>query len=61
MPTAKQELLEIRFPDVAAFVAAQIEAGQSWRYVRDYIRTHHGVTVSHESLRQWYGVRSDAA
>lgn len=56
MPTPKQELLEIRLPNASTFVSLRIANGASWKQVSDDIKAACGISVSHESLRQWYGI-----
>jgi hypothetical protein len=55
--TTKQRLLRVLYPEVDETVAELIAAGMSWRQIADDIAGRAGVSVSHESLRQWYGER----
>lgn len=58
--TPKQHLLEVLRPSVADEVSALLAAGKSWRQVAGEISSRAGVTVSHESMRQWYGCEEAA-
>ena len=53
--TTKQRLLRVLCPDVDTIVSDMLTAGSSWRQVADALSSKAGITVSHESLRQWYG------
>ena len=59
--TPKQMLLEHMYPgDVAAYVATELADGRSWREVAGAVSLATGLSVSHESLRQWYGSKAAA-
>ncbi len=58
--STKHRLLRALCPDVDEVVASLLEDGQSWRQIADRVAGHCGISVSHESLRQWYG-QDDAA
>lgn len=63
MPTKspKQQLLEARYDgDLAAYVADLIAGGASWRTIAADVSKVTRLTVSHESLRSWYGVERAA-
>jgi intein-encoded DNA endonuclease-like protein len=53
--TTKQQLLRLLHPDVDAHVAELVAEGKSWRHIADAVAARAGITVSHESLRKWYG------
>jgi hypothetical protein len=58
-PTPKQLLLEHRYPgDLAADVKTMAVEGTSWREMAKQVSARCKYTVSHESLRQWYGERA---
>ena len=56
VPTSKQLLIEHRYGgDLAADIKTMAAAGTSWREMSERVRARCEYTVSHESLRQWYG------
>lgn len=56
MATPKQELIESRYDgDLAADIAAWSATGTTWRDMAQTVSERTGRTVSHESLRNWYG------
>lgn len=56
MATPKQLLVEhIYDGDLPADVRRLIADGKSWREVASQVSVKTGQSVSHESLRQWYG------
>lgn len=56
MNTAKKELMEKAHPaNLPEFVHQSREAGESWRSIAESVSTDTGYTVSHETLRSWYG------
>ncbi len=62
MPSPKRLLMEHLYDgDLAADVAAHLTAGTSWREIAERVSARTGVTVSYESLRQWFGPQQDAA
>ena len=59
VPTSKQLLIEHRYNgDLAADIKTMAAAGTSWREMAERVRARCEYTVSHESLRQWYGERA---
>ena len=49
-------LLELAWDgDLDADIAAMLDAGQSWREIAARVSARTGHTVSHESIRRWYG------
>lgn len=59
VPTSKQLLIEHKYHgDLAADIKAMADAGTSWRVMAERVRVRCKYTVSHESLRQWYGERA---
>lgn len=63
MPTPKQALIELTYDgDLKADVAQMVAADMSWREIAERVNARSGdFTVSHESLRQWYGLADQAA
>jgi hypothetical protein len=56
-PSPKQQLLEHLYTgNLDADVAAMIAEGKSWRTIAETVSRVAGVTISHESIRKWYGV-----
>lgn len=53
--TTKRQLLETLYPAAGDSVATMQARGDSWRTIAEAVAEASGVTVSHESLRQWYG------
>ncbi len=54
-PTPTFQLLQIRMGrDLAAWVEAQREAGQSWRAIATAATAITGLAVSHETFRAWF-------
>jgi hypothetical protein len=55
--TNGQLLAEMAYPgDLAGFVGARRDAGDSWRTIRDFVNSQFngGVTVTHQALINWY-------
>lgn len=62
MPTPKQMLLEHLYDGpLRSDVTALLNAGASWREVAERVTTRTGVSISYESLRQWYGTPEQVA
>lgn len=56
--TDRQQLAELAYPgDLAAYVTARAQSGESWRKIARFVNSqmNGGVSVSYESLRRWYG------
>ena len=57
----KRMLLELAYPNLNADVANWIDHNRSWQSMADEIRDRTGISVSRESLRNWYGSRETVA
>jgi intein-encoded DNA endonuclease-like protein len=54
--TPKQLLIEHRYDgDLTSDIKKMAASGTSWREMAERVSARCGYTVSHESLRQWYG------
>lgn len=61
MPTPKQLLLEHRYDGhLPTDIAAMTQNGTPWREIAQIVSKRTGLTVSHESLRNWYRDESKA-
>ena len=54
-PTPLQQLLEHKRPTIQADVNAMLAARKGWRTIAEHVRSTTGISVSHETLRRWYG------
>ena len=54
-----RRLLEIKRLTIQADVNTMLGAGEGWRTISTHVRNTTGISVSHETLRRWYG--KDAA
>lgn len=62
MPTPKRQLLELLYDgDLPGDVHTFLAADMSWREIAERVSARTGVTVSHESMRQWYGDTASVA
>lgn len=53
--STKRKLLEVLYPgNLDQEIQNRITSGESWRSIADHVNEVTGVTVSHESLRNWY-------
>lgn len=58
MPTPKQLLLELSYQgDLPKDVERMVTDRKSWREIAREVSAGTGFSVSHESLRQWYGAQ----
>lgn len=54
-PTHTYQLLQVRLGrDLAAWVEAQRQAGESWRAISAAAAAITGISVSHETFRAWF-------
>ena len=59
MATTKRLLLETRLDeDLGQIVRTRRTEGASWFAIRDEVEKRTGLTVSHQSLINWFGDRS---
>ena len=62
MTTTKQELIKLLYHgNLDEDIARAVNYGRSWREIAHDVAEDTGVSVSHESLRQWYGAEDGAA
>ena len=60
MPTPKQQLLEMLYDgDLTADIAVMVATPLSWREIAARVSARSGHTVSHETMRNWYGLPTE--
>jgi hypothetical protein len=57
--TPTQQLIEIRLGrPLAGFVRERLSEGAGWRRIANDVRGRTDISVSHETLRKWYGQKA---